>query len=71
MRRPGNANHCMIMRLIVRQKGSRRWKLPDEFPLLGCQGVAVIQDRRRLPDRRKAGHGIEDLNAMRSEMGDH
>ena len=36
----------------MRQKGSRRLNLPDEFPLTDCQGKFVNKDRRRLPDRR-------------------
>jgi len=39
--------------LIVRQRDSRRLFLPVEFPLKDSRGVVLIQDRRRLPDRRK------------------
>lgn len=39
--------------LRVRQKDSRRFDLPVEFPLTDSRNVAVIQDRRRLVDRRK------------------
>lgn len=59
----------MIPERVARKKGSRRWKLPVEFPLTDSQGLLVIQDRRRLPDRRKAAHGIEDLKFTSSTMG--
>ena len=39
--------------LRVRQKDSRRFDLPVEFPLTDSRNVTVIQDRRRLVDRRK------------------
>jgi len=57
------------MRLVVRQKGSRRLGLPVEFPLMDNQGLCVIYDRRREPDRRKSKHGIEDLKIILSKMG--
>ena len=44
--------------LRVRQKDSRRFDLPVEFPLTDSRNVTVIQDRRRLLDRRKI---INDL----------
>jgi len=53
---------------IVRQKGSRRFDIPVEFPLEDSQGVVVIQDRRRLPDRRKEIYGIDDLKVILSKM---
>ena len=56
------------MSLIVRQKGDRRFDLPVEFPLEDKQGVIVIQDRRRLPDRRKEKYGIDDLKVILSKM---
>ena len=49
--------------LIVRQKGSRRFDLPIEFPLTDSQGLLVVKDRRRLSERRKAEHSIYDLIA--------
>ena len=54
--------------LIVRQRGSRRFDLPVEFPLTDSQGLFVVKDRRRLPDRRKAEHGIGDLRVILSKM---
>ena len=51
----------MVMELVERQKGNRRRELPAEFPLMDNQGLSVIQDRRRLPDRRKAKRDIDDL----------
>jgi hypothetical protein len=56
------------MELVIRQKGSRRWRLPAEFPLTDSQGVFVIQDRRRLPDRRKAEYGLEDMKVIFEKM---
>ena len=56
------------MNLIIRQRGSRRLDLPVEFPLMDSQGLFVIKDRRRLPDRRKAEYGIDDLKVILSKM---
>ena len=56
------------MNLIIRQRGSRRLDLPVEFPLMDSQGLFVIKDRRRLPDRRKAECGIDDLKVILSKM---
>ena len=53
----------LSLALIVRQKGSRRFDLPIEFPLTDSQGLLVVKDRRRLSERRKAEHGIYDLIA--------
>ena len=50
--------------LIVRQRGSRRLDLPVEFPLTGSRGVILIQDRRRLPDRRKVKNDFDDQKGM-------
>ena len=54
--------------MIVRQRGSRRFDLPVEFPLTDSQGLFVVKDRRRLPDRRKAEHGTGDLRVILSKM---
>jgi hypothetical protein len=56
------------MSLIVRQKGSRRFELPVEFPLEDSQGVFVIQDRRRLPERRKANYCLDDMKVIFAKM---
>lgn len=58
------------MTLVIRQKGSRRLGLPVEFPLEDGYGLLVIQDRRRLQDRRKAKYGLEDLRVILSKMAD-
>jgi hypothetical protein len=42
--------------------------MPVKFPMEDCQGVVVIQDRRRLPDRRKEKYGIDDLKVILSKM---
>jgi hypothetical protein len=46
--------------LIVRQRGSRRSDLPVEFPLTDGQGVTIIQERRRSPDRRKVKKDLHE-----------
>ena len=56
------------MTKIARKKGDRRFDMPVEFPLEDSQGVIVIQDRRRLPDRRKEIYGIDDLKVILSKM---
>ena len=56
------------MILIERQKGSRRFDMPVEYPLEDSQGVIVIQDRRRWSDRRKAEHSIDDQKVIVSKM---
>ena len=55
---------------IARQKGSRRMIFPAEFPLVDDQGLVVIQDRRRLPDRRNAQHDTSDLRTTPLKMGE-
>ena len=52
------------MTLTVRQKGSRRFDLPVEFPLMDNQGVFVIKDRRQLTDRRKVKDDPDDMKVM-------
>jgi hypothetical protein len=56
------------MTLIVRQRSSRRYDPPYELPLTDSKGVDVILERRRLPDRRKAKYGLDDLRAILSKM---
>ena len=57
------------MKLIIRQQGSRRMGLPVDFPLTDGDDMLVASDRRRLPDRRKAVHDINDLKVILSKMG--
>jgi hypothetical protein len=59
------------MTLTVRQKGSRRFDLPVEFPLMDSQGVFVIKDRRQLTDRRKVKDDPGDMKVMHPEMTDN
>jgi FlaA1/EpsC-like NDP-sugar epimerase len=40
-------------------QGSRRFDLPVEFPLTDSQGIIVIQNRRRLSDRRKGKYDLK------------
>ena len=56
------------MKLVVREKGSRRMGLPVEFPLRDSQGTLVFTDRRKLPDRRKQHCGIDDLRVILAKM---
>jgi hypothetical protein len=56
------------MKLIVREKGSRRWNLPVEFPLVDSEEVLVLSDRRSLPDRRKSDYELSDLRTLLSKM---
>jgi hypothetical protein len=56
------------MKLVIRQKGSRRMGLPVEFALTDSQGMPVLQDRRKIPDRRKTQRGLEDLKVILSKM---
>ena len=58
------------MTLILRKKDNRRLDLPVEFPLEDNQGISVIQDRRRLHDRRKEKCGIDDLKVILMKMAD-
>ena len=51
--------------LRVRQIDSRRLDLPVEFPLTDSRSVIVIQDRRRLADRRKV---INDFVAQKGVL---
>ena len=59
------------MNLTIRQKGGRRVDLPVEFPLTDSQGIIAIQDRRQLPDRRKAKYGLDDLKVILTKMADN
>lgn len=56
------------MKLVVRDKGSRRMGLPVDFPLRDSQGILVNRDRRQLQDRRKQLYGIDDLKIILSKM---
>ena len=56
------------MGIVIRQKGSRRWTLPAEFTLTDDRGDFVIQDRRRLTDRRRIKHDRNDLKVILSKM---
>ncbi len=60
------ANVCPT--LITRQSGSRRSDQAVEFPLTDSQGLYVVKNRRQLPDRRKAEHGINDLKSILSKL---
>ena len=55
----------------MRQKGSRRYELPVDFPLTDSDGEFVLQDRRRMPDRRKTIHDLNDLKAILLKIYDN
>ena len=57
------------MSFITRQKGSRRYDLPAETPLVDSNGVLVLEDRRQIPDRRQPIHDINDLKAKGELIG--
>jgi hypothetical protein len=56
------------MKLVVRQKGIRRYYLPVEFPLTDSQGEFVSQDRRRLPDRRMEQYDHDALKIIPNKL---
>ena len=58
------------MALAVRQKGSRRFDIPVEFPLMDYQEIIVIKDRRQLTDRRMSENYLDVLKIMLSKMTD-
>ena len=58
------------VKLIARQKVCRRHNIPKAFPLVDGKGVIVINDRRRLHDRRKAKYGLDDLKAILAKMAE-
>jgi len=45
---------------VLRRRSSRRFDLSVEFPLTDRRKVVVLQDRRRLPDRRKVKNDLDD-----------
>ena len=49
------------MSFITRQKGSRRFDFPAEFPVMDSNGVLILEDRRQTPDRRQLIQDINDL----------
>ncbi len=53
---------------VVRQRVSRRFGLNVEFPLTDSRNVTVIQDRRRLPDRRKVINDFDDQKGIHTKM---
>ena len=57
-----------IVRLVMRQTGSRRMGLPVDFPLTDENGSLVVHDRRRLPDRRKPVRDNNNLKVILLEM---
>ena len=58
----------VVLLLEQRMTGMSSMELQAEFPLADSQGLIVLQDRRRLPDRRENINGINDLKAILSKM---
>jgi len=56
------------MKFIVRGKGTRRWNLPVEFPLVDSDDLLVLRDRRKLPDRRRKAYDLNDFRSLLSNM---
>jgi hypothetical protein len=54
----------LCQNLIARKKGSRRFDRPVDFPLTDSRGVTLIQDRRRLADRREIIIGSDDQKSI-------
>ncbi len=66
---------CLLRKTIlceslraVRQRISRRFDLPVEFPLTDGRGVIVIQNRRRLADRRKLEDNFYEQRGIHTKM---
>lgn len=55
----------------ARKRRNRRFDQPVEFPLTDSSKVTVIQDRRRLPDRRKVNHDIVDQQDIPKKMASY
>ena len=53
---------------VVRKRVCRRFNLPVEFPLTDSREVIVLQDRRRLPDRRKVKNDFNDQKGIPKKM---
>ena len=51
-----------------RNKGQRRWGLDTGFPVKDSNGITVITERRRMPDRRLVNTSLEERLMMFSEM---
>ena len=53
---------------VARKRVRRRLDLPVEFPLTDSREVIVLQDRRRLPDRRKVKNDFNDQKGIPKKM---
>ena len=51
-----------------RAKGQRRWGFMTEYPLIDKDGVVVIANRRKIPDRRLDNITLEERQLLLSEM---
>jgi hypothetical protein len=58
----------VIMTVIKRQAGDRRWGLSVVFPLTDGDGITVSHNRRRGDDRRKAPASLEESLILFSEL---
>ena len=60
LRKIGPREPPIARQKTLRQRRSRRVDLPVEFPLTDRQKVIVLQDRRRLADRRRVKNNLDD-----------
>jgi hypothetical protein len=51
-----------------RNTGERRWGLEAGFPVNDCNGILVITERRKLPDRRLDNTTLEERQLMFAGM---
>lgn len=56
------------MTSVLNRTRTRRTTLNADLPLIDSQGTIVLQDRRKLADRRKAKCGIEDLRVILEKL---
>ena len=54
--------------MTKRRRGDRRWGLSTDFPLVDCDGVHVLCDRRSGRDRRQMTGKSEELLALFPEL---
>ena len=58
---------CESLR-VVRQRISRRFDLPVEFPLTDGRGIIVIHNRRRLADRRMLENNFYEQRGIHTKI---
>lgn len=53
---------------VFRKRSRRRISLPVEFPLTDRRNVIVLQDRRRLADRREVKNDLDDQKGIHTKV---